>query len=115
MKTLLCELQCVTFVVEWGNRSAKAVMPSKRNKFTVMKRAHRGRVSKRCCVFELLIIFNTTHQETVAAGRSMCLQQETDTNGGGIVEIVERQVRPENVSSGKERNRQLPNQTYCFG
>ena len=66
-------------------------------------------------MFELLIIFNTTHQETIAAGRSMCLQQETDTNGGGIVEIVGRQVRPENVSSGKERNGQLPNQTYCFG
>jgi hypothetical protein len=30
-------------------------------------------------VFELLIIINTTQQETIAAGRSMCLHQETDT------------------------------------
>jgi len=30
-------------------------------------------------VFELLIIINTTQQETIAAGRSMCLQQEKDT------------------------------------
>jgi hypothetical protein len=35
--------------------------------------------------------------------------------GGGIVELVERQVRPENVSSGKKTNGQSPNQTYCFG
>jgi len=49
------------------------------DKFREMKRPHRGRISKRCCVFELLIIINTTQQETIAAGRSMCLQQETDT------------------------------------
>jgi hypothetical protein len=62
-----------------GNRSAKAVILSATDKFSGMKADHRGRVSKRCCVFELLIIINTTQQETIAAGRSMCLQQEKDT------------------------------------
>jgi len=106
MKNLLCELQCVTFVVERGNRSAKAVMPSKTNKFSEMKRRHRGRVSKRCCVFELVIIFNTTHQETIAAGRSNVFAAGNGYRGGGIVEIVERQVRPESVGGGTERNGQ---------
>jgi hypothetical protein len=35
-------------------------------------------------------------------------------HGGGTVEIVERQVQPENVGSRREDG-QLSNQTYCFG
>jgi hypothetical protein len=30
-------------------------------------------------VFELLIIIDTSQQEKIAAGMSMCLHQETDT------------------------------------
>jgi hypothetical protein len=101
MKSLLCELQCVTFVVEWGNRSAKAVMPSKTNKFSEMKRPHRGRVSKRCCVFELLIIFNTTHQETIAAGRSMCFQQETDTMDVEQLKLLKGRFDSKTLVAGK--------------
>jgi hypothetical protein len=49
----------------------------------------------------LLIIFNTTHQETIAAGTSMCFQQETDTMDVEQLKLLKGRFDSKTLVAGK--------------
>jgi hypothetical protein len=85
-----------------GNRGAKAVILSETDKFSGVKEDHRGRVSKRCCVFKVLMASQHHPSGNDCYGKVNVFAAGDEHHGGGIVEIVERQVRPENVGSRRK-------------
>jgi hypothetical protein len=65
-------------------------------------------------VFKVLMPLQHHPSGNDCCGKVNVFAAGDEHHGGGTVEIVERQVQPENVGSRREDG-QLSNQTYCFG
>src|SRR5229473_1564120 len=84
MKRLLSKLRCVTSYLSKGNSDANAVTLSETDKLSEMKPDLRGRVSKRCCVFEVLMPSQHHSSGKAAAGKGLRSHESFDDVHPGI-------------------------------